>query len=110
MNSTVNIRLPNAPTNIKFQLANSAQVNATDISNLAKQVLKGSKSAETLGQAHRIFAATESSISNSLLTLQKHSALVSHLGYQQEAIEESVKKTEDVCEQLNTIRLQSSLK
>ena len=40
MNSTVNIRLPNAPTNIKFQLANSAQVNATDISNLAKQVLK----------------------------------------------------------------------
>ena len=107
--TSVNIRVSKGPSNVRLQLANSAQVNTSDLSNLFKQVIKGSKSSEILGQTQKSFAATESHIENSYYTFQRLSALVTHLSYQQEEIDKHIHNTTVVIEQLNAIQKQSAL-
>ena len=94
-------------SSLKLQLATSAQVNTDDISGLIKQVIKGSKSGETLNQVHREFASTDTSIVKSLETFQKLSAVVNQLSEQQELINRNVRQTKVVVEQLNIIEKQT---
>jgi len=106
--TSVNIKLPNAAPNLKLQVANSAQVNNSDISSLLKQVIKGSKSGDTLGQVHRSFAATENHIVSSFVTFKKLSSLVTQLDYQRHNIDKNIRHCTSVVEQLNAIEQQKS--
>ena len=106
--TSVNLKLPSAVPNLKLQLATSAQVNNSDLSSLIKQVIKGSKSSDTLSQVHRSFAATESNIENSFGNFKKLYSLVKRLDYQHLSIDENIKNCTSVVEQLNAIEQQTS--
>ena len=77
--TSVNIRLPNETPNLKLQLANSAQINTSDISTLLKQIVKGSKTSENLNQVQRSFAASETNIENTFLCFKKYPQLLHNL-------------------------------
>ena len=106
--TSVNIKLPKAAPNLQLQLATSAQLNTADISSLVKQITKGSKSADTLNQLHREFAATEDNITRSFAAFKKLSSIVTQLNYQQHIIDKQLKHCSAVVEQLNAIERQTS--
>uniref|UniRef100_H2XRG9 BLOC-1-related complex subunit 7 n=1 Tax=Ciona intestinalis TaxID=7719 RepID=H2XRG9_CIOIN len=97
----MNSNLP--PNTAKLQLANSSQVNVSDITTVVNQILKGSNSAVILGKAQQNLVTSETNINSSVQTFHKLSALVTHLNYQQEAITKSIKQTELVTAQLGGI-------
>ena len=102
--TSVNIRLPSEPPNLKLQLANSAQVNISDISTLLKQIIKGSKTSENLSQVHRSFVASESNIENTFFVFQKISTISTQLGYQHKVIDKHIRHTSVVLKQLDEIK------
>ncbi|VEN35230.1 unnamed protein product [Callosobruchus maculatus] len=84
----------------KMRLADRVQVNVNNISSLAKQIAKGSKSSEILMHSARNFAAQEQAIDNSHNNLKKMQLLCTHLGYQQAAMLKSAQQLEEVKEQV----------
>ncbi|XP_078484170.1 uncharacterized protein LOC144744123 [Ciona intestinalis] len=98
MNSNV------TPNTAKLHLANSSQVNVSDITTVVNQILKGSNSAVILGKSQQNLVTSETNINNSVQTFHKFSALVTHLNYQQEAITKSIKQTELVTAQLDMVQ------
>nr|CAI5832836.1 unnamed protein product [Callosobruchus analis] len=85
----------------KMRLADRVQVNVNNISSLAKQIAKGSKSSEQiLMHSARNFAAQEQAIDNSQNNLKKMQLLCTHLGYQQAAMLKSAQQLEEVKEQV----------
>ncbi|KAK9880510.1 hypothetical protein WA026_011749 [Henosepilachna vigintioctopunctata] len=74
----------------KVRLADRVQINVNNISSLARQITRGSKSNEILMYSARNFAAQEHIIDNSEKNLKKLLLLSAHLSYQQESIKNSV--------------------
>lgn len=85
------------------QFANQLQTNLNDVSALFKHIAKGSKTSDLIGQATKNFAGTDASIANSEEVFHKLTALSTHLGYQQQAIQKNLELSGTVREQLQSI-------
>ncbi|XP_040848131.1 BLOC-1-related complex subunit 7 isoform X3 [Ochotona curzoniae] len=72
---------------VKGLLTEKVNTCGTDVIALTKQVLKGSRSSELLGQAARNMVLQEDSILHSEDSLRKMAIITTHLQYQQEAIQ-----------------------
>ncbi|XP_053927882.1 BLOC-1-related complex subunit 7 isoform X2 [Cuculus canorus] len=72
---------------VKGLLTEKVTSCGTDVIALTKQVLKGSRSAELLGQAARNMVMQEDAILHSEDSLRKMAIITTHLQYQQEAIQ-----------------------
>ncbi|XP_051883202.1 BLOC-1-related complex subunit 7 isoform X2 [Pristis pectinata] len=75
---------------VKGLLSEKVSACTTDVIALTKQILKGSRSSELLGQAARNMVMQEDSILHSEDSLRKMSIITTHLQYQQEAIQKKV--------------------
>ncbi|XP_004616368.1 BLOC-1-related complex subunit 7 [Sorex araneus] len=86
---------------VKGLLTEKVNTCGTDVIALTKQVLKGSRSSELLGQAARNMVLQEDAILRSEDSLRKMSIITTHLQYQQEAIQKNVEQSSDLQDQLN---------
>lgn len=104
----------------KMRLADRVQVNVNNISSLARQITRGSKSSEVnkkkiqqescgtttlqsfqiLMHSARNFAAQEQAMDNTENNLKKMQLLCVHLGYQQDSMIKSAMQLEEVKEQV----------
>ncbi|XP_071947644.1 BLOC-1-related complex subunit 7-like [Antedon mediterranea] len=80
------------------------QENINDLGSLARHIAKSSKSSEHILQSARIFAAQEQTILNSEKNLEKIQIQVSHLEFQEEAIERSFEVFDTLQDQLQTLQ------
>ncbi|XP_042901151.1 BLOC-1-related complex subunit 7 isoform X1 [Parasteatoda tepidariorum] len=87
----------------KARLSDRIQVNVNSTGSLAKQIVKGSKSNETLMHTARNFALQEYAVENSQTNLKRMQLLTSHLNLQLDSIQKSALLIEDVKEQLHQI-------
>ncbi|XP_064287250.1 BLOC-1-related complex subunit 7 isoform X3 [Passer domesticus] len=78
---------------VKGLLTEKVTSCGTDVIALTKQVLKGSRSAELLGQAARNMVMQEDAILHSEDSLRKMAIITTHLQYQQEAIQKKQHST-----------------
>ncbi|XP_019358291.1 PREDICTED: BLOC-1-related complex subunit 7 [Gavialis gangeticus] len=85
---------------VKGLLSEKVTGCGTDVIALTKQVLKGSRSAELLGQAARNMVLQEDAILHSEDSLRKMSIITTHLQYQQEAIQKNVEQSSNLQDQL----------
>ncbi|XP_053161508.1 BLOC-1-related complex subunit 7 isoform X3 [Hemicordylus capensis] len=86
---------------VKGLLTEKVTSCGTDVIALTKQVLKGSRSAEFLGQAARNMVMQEDAILHSEDSLRKMAIITTHLQYQQEAIQKNVEQSSNLCDQLS---------
>ncbi|XP_067156297.1 BLOC-1-related complex subunit 7 isoform X1 [Apteryx mantelli] len=86
---------------VKGLLTEKVTSCGTDVIALTKQVLKGSRSAELLGQAARNMVMQEDAILHSEDSLRKMAIITTHLQYQQEAIQKNVEQSSNLQDQLN---------
>ncbi|XP_061492123.1 BLOC-1-related complex subunit 7 isoform X2 [Rhineura floridana] len=86
---------------VKGLLTEKVTTCGTDVIALTKQVLKGSRSAEFLGQAARNMVMQEDAILHSEDSLRKMAIITTHLQYQQEAIQKNVEQSSNLCDQLS---------
>ncbi|XP_049635389.1 LOW QUALITY PROTEIN: BLOC-1-related complex subunit 7-like [Suncus etruscus] len=87
---------------VKGLLTEKVNTCGTDVIALTKQVLKGSRSSELLGQAARNMVLQEDAILHSEDSLRKMAIITTHLQYQeQEAIQKNVEQSLDLQDQLN---------
>ncbi|EPQ15176.1 UPF0693 protein like protein [Myotis brandtii] len=75
---------------VKGLLTEKVNTCGTDVIALTKQVLKGSRSSELLGQAARNMVLQEDAILHSEDSLRKMAIITTHLQYQQEAIQKKL--------------------
>ncbi|XP_051883201.1 BLOC-1-related complex subunit 7 [Mobula hypostoma] len=85
---------------VKGLLSEKVSACTTDVIALTKQILKGSRSSELLGQAARNMVMQEDSILHSEDSLRKMSIITTHLQYQQEAIQKNVELSTNLQDQL----------
>ncbi|NWU96791.1 BORC7 protein, partial [Upupa epops] len=85
---------------VKGLLTEKVTSCGTDVIALTKQVLKGSRSAELLGQAARNMVMQEDAILHSEDSLRKMAIITTHLQYQQEAIQKNVEQSSNLQDQL----------
>ncbi|XP_032889940.1 BLOC-1-related complex subunit 7 [Amblyraja radiata] len=85
---------------VKGHLSDKVSACTTDVIALTKQILKGSRSSELLGQAARNMVLQEDSILHSEDSLRKMSIITTHLQYQQEAIQKNVELSTNLQDQL----------
>ncbi|XP_078079252.1 BLOC-1-related complex subunit 7 isoform X2 [Mustelus asterias] len=85
---------------VKGLLSEKVSTCTTDVIALTKQILKGSRSSELLGQAARNMVMQEDSILHSEDSLRKMSIITTHLQYQQEAIQKNVEHSTNLQDQL----------
>uniref|UniRef100_A0A4X1TT20 BLOC-1-related complex subunit 7 n=1 Tax=Sus scrofa TaxID=9823 RepID=A0A4X1TT20_PIG len=86
---------------VKGLLTEKVNTCGTDVIALTKQVLKGSRSSELLGQAARNMVLQEDAILHSEDSLRKMAIITTHLQYQQEAIQKNVEQSSNLQDQLN---------
>ncbi|XP_038613950.1 BLOC-1-related complex subunit 7 isoform X1 [Tachyglossus aculeatus] len=86
---------------VKGLLTDKVNACGTDVIALTKQVLKGSRSSELLGQAARNMVLQEDAILHSEDSLRKMAIITTHLQYQQEAIQKNVEQSSNLQDQLN---------
>uniref|UniRef100_A0A8C5IE09 BLOC-1-related complex subunit 7 n=1 Tax=Junco hyemalis TaxID=40217 RepID=A0A8C5IE09_JUNHY len=86
---------------VKGLLTEKVTSCGTDVIALTKQVLKGSRSAELLGQAARNMVMQEDAILHSEDSLRKMAIITTHLQYQQEAIQKNVERSSNLQDQLS---------
>lgn len=86
---------------VKGLLTEKVNTCGTDVIALTKQVLKGSRSSELLGQAARNMVLQEDAILHSEDSLRKMAIITTHLQYQQEAIQKNVEQSPDLQDQLS---------
>lgn len=91
----------------KERLCDRIQVNVTSVGSLARQIVKGSKSSETLMHTARNFALQEHALHNSEVNLCKMQNLVTTLQLQADAIQKCAQQIEVVKEQLHRMQWQS---
>ncbi|XP_072377330.1 BLOC-1-related complex subunit 7 [Diabrotica undecimpunctata] len=84
----------------KMRLADRVQVNVNNISSLARQITRGSKSTEILMHSARNFAVQEQAMENSENNLKKLQILCVHLDHQHDAMIKSAQQLEEVKEQV----------
>lgn len=80
----------------KQRLAERVQVNINSIGSLTRQIQRGSKSQEILGQTVKNFAHTEVTIANTEQNLAKLQVIVAQLQQQQQSVETSCEKISQV--------------
>lgn len=85
----------------KSLLGEKVACGTADLVSLSRQILKGSRSAELLGQAARNMAAQEDALLRSEDNMKKMQIITSHLQYQQESIQKNVEISSNVLDQLN---------
>ncbi|KAM8924367.1 BLOC-1-related complex subunit 7 [Pelodytes ibericus] len=85
---------------VKGLLTDKVGTCSADVIALTKQVLKGSRSSELLGQAARNMVMQEDAILHSEDSLRKMVIITSHLQYQQEAIQKNVEQSSNLQDQL----------
>jgi len=88
----------------KQKLAERVQVNITSVGSLVRQIQKGSRSNDILGQTVKNFAATESAIANTAQQLDRISVLTAQLSEQEERVEISCDKINQVKEQVRDMQ------
>ncbi|XP_004922593.1 uncharacterized protein LOC114245064 [Bombyx mandarina] len=88
----------------KQRLAERVQVNMNNISSLARQIQRGSKSNELLTKAAREMASTEHQIETSEENLKKMQLIAVHIGYQFENIHKSAKMLTEINEQITAMQ------
>ncbi|XP_037504618.1 uncharacterized protein LOC119379376 isoform X1 [Rhipicephalus sanguineus] len=88
----------------KERLCDRIQVNVNSVGSLARQVVKGSKSSETLMHTARNFALQEHALHNSEVNLCKMQNLVTTLQLQADAIQKCAQHVEVVKEQLHRMQ------
>ncbi|KAF8768030.1 BLOC-1-related complex subunit 7-like [Argiope bruennichi] len=87
----------------KARLSDRIQVNVNNTGSIAKQIVRGSKSNETLMHTARNFALQEYALENSETNLKRMQLLTNHLNLQLDNIQKSALLIEDVKEQLHQI-------
>ncbi|CAH2322465.1 Hypothetical predicted protein [Pelobates cultripes] len=85
---------------VKGLLTEKVGTCGADVIALTKQVLKGSRSSELLGQAARNMVMQEDAILHSEDSLRKMAIITTHLQYQQEAIQKNVQQSTNLQDQL----------
>lgn len=88
----------------KQKLAERVQVNITSVGSLVRQIQKGSRSNDILGQTIKNFAATESPLANTAHQLDRISVLTAQLAEQEERVEISCDKISQVKEQVRDMQ------
>ncbi|KAJ8284926.1 hypothetical protein COCON_G00037760 [Conger conger] len=91
---------PRFGQSVKGLLSEKVGSCSGDVIALTRQVLKGSRSQELLGQAARNMVLQEDAILHSEDSLRKMSILTTHLQYQQEAIHKNVEHSRNLQSQL----------
>ncbi|KAJ8941725.1 hypothetical protein NQ318_023321 [Aromia moschata] len=84
----------------KMRLADRVQVNVNNVSSLARQITRGSKSSEILMHSARNFAVQEQAMENAENNLKKMQLIAVHLGYQHDSITKSAQQLEEIKEQV----------
>ncbi|XP_023224235.1 BLOC-1-related complex subunit 7 [Centruroides vittatus] len=88
-------------TESKQRLSERIQVNVNSAGSLTRQVIRGSKTNETLMHTARNFALQEYAIENSEANLKRMQLMTTHLQLQLDSIQKSVQMIEQVTEQLH---------
>ncbi|CAG4939501.1 unnamed protein product [Colias eurytheme] len=83
----------------KQRLAERVQVNMNNITSLARQIQRGSKSNEHLMKAARDTASTEPLMESTEANLKKMQLISVHMGYQYESILKSAQILSEAGEQ-----------
>uniref|UniRef100_W5N1C5 BLOC-1-related complex subunit 7 n=2 Tax=Lepisosteus oculatus TaxID=7918 RepID=W5N1C5_LEPOC len=91
---------PRFGQSVKGLLSEKVSSCSGDVIALTRQVLKGSRSQELLGQAARNMVMQEDAILHSEDSLRKMSIITTHLQYQQEAIQKNVEHSRNLQDQL----------
>uniref|UniRef100_A0AAZ1X2G4 BLOC-1-related complex subunit 7 n=4 Tax=Pseudocrenilabrinae TaxID=318546 RepID=A0AAZ1X2G4_OREAU len=91
---------PRFGQSVKGLLSDKVGSCSGDVIALTRQVLKGSRSQELLGQAARSMVIQEDAILHSEDSLRKMSIITTHLQYQQEAIQKNVEHSKNLQDQL----------
>ncbi|XP_064419020.1 BLOC-1-related complex subunit 7 [Latimeria chalumnae] len=91
---------PRFGQSVKGLLTEKVSSCGADVMALTRQVLKGSRSAEFLGQAARNMVMQEDAILHSEDSLRKMAIITTHLQYQQEAIQKNVEQSHNLQDQL----------
>ncbi|KAK5881828.1 BLOC-1-related complex subunit 7 isoform X1 [Gymnodraco acuticeps] len=91
---------PRFGQSVKGLLSDKVGSCSGDVIALTRQVLKGSRSQELLGQAARNMVIQEDAILHSEDSLRKMSIITTHLQYQQEAIQKNVEHSKNLQDQL----------
>ncbi|NXS72376.1 BORC7 protein, partial [Pandion haliaetus] len=86
---------------VKGLLTEKVTSCGTDVIALTKQVLKGSRSAELLGQAARNMVMQEDAILHSEDSLRKMAIITTHLQYQTSCLVPSVEQSSNLQDQLS---------
>uniref|UniRef100_T1H0Q3 BLOC-1-related complex subunit 7 n=1 Tax=Megaselia scalaris TaxID=36166 RepID=T1H0Q3_MEGSC len=84
----------------KNRLAERVNQNVSNIGSVARQIVRGSKSNEILGQAAKHMAQCETLMDNTATTLHKIELIRQHIGYQHEAIQDSIEQLDYLQEQV----------
>ncbi|KAG7463036.1 hypothetical protein MATL_G00191020 [Megalops atlanticus] len=93
-------RQPRFGQAVKVLLADKVGSCSGDVIALTRQVLRGSRSQELLGQAARNMVIQEDAILHSEDSLRKMSIVTTHLQYQQEAIQKNMEQSRNLQDQL----------
>ncbi|CAN7990359.1 unnamed protein product [Ixodes hexagonus] len=88
----------------KERLCDRIQVNVNSVGSLARQIVKGSKSNETLMHTARNFALQEHAVHNSEVNLIKMQMLTTNLQLQADAIQKCAQHIEVIKEQLHRMQ------
>ncbi|XP_063881604.1 BLOC-1-related complex subunit 7-like [Scylla paramamosain] len=88
----------------KTLLAKRVQVNVNNMGSICRQVNRGSQSADMLTHSARNMALQEHAIKSSEENLHRLNILMTHLGYQYEAIHRSAYALENVKEQVRDMQ------
>lgn len=88
----------------KMRLADRVQMNVNNITSLARQVVRGSKSSEILMHSARNFAMQEYAIENSDANLKKMQKLCQQLENQHDLIRRCSQHIEEVKEQVQAMQ------
>lgn len=86
------------------RLCDRIQVNVNSVGSLARQIVKGSRSSETLLHTARNFALQEHAVHNSEINLSKMQILITNLQLQAEAIHKCAQQIEVIKEQLHQMQ------
>jgi len=88
----------------KEKLCERVQNNISSVGSLVRQIQKGSKSNDILGQTIKNFTATESAISNTSAQLDKASVLTAQLHEQADRLTVTGDKISQVQEQVRDMQ------
>jgi len=88
----------------KQKLSERVQANITSVGYLVRQIQKGSKSNDILGQTIKTFSQAENSVSNTSTQLDRLAVLTAQLAEQGERVQVSCDKISQVKEQVRDMQ------